>query len=167
MAYMENEETVELETTNEPVEETVETPEVTETVEETQETPTIDVAKIQETNKKLYARLKAVEAELKLAKQDKPATSPLNVEETVLLANGMPEELLKELKALSAVRKSSLIKAQTDPIFVAIKEKFEKEQRQKEASVGASRGSGAVKPKKDFKTSGLTREEHMRMVKSL
>lgn len=92
-----------------------------------------------------------------------PPPSPVNVEETVLLANGMPEALMEELKAVAAVRKTSLIKAQTDPIFVAVKEKFEREQTQKEASLPASRGAGTVKPKKDFNTPGLTREEHMAM----
>lgn len=94
-----------------------------------------------------------------------PQASP-NVEETVLLANGMPDELMVELKAVAAVRKLSLIKAQNDPIFVAVKEKFEKDQKREDASLPASRGSGAMKVKKDFTTPGLTREEHMAMVKS-
>lgn len=86
--------------------------------------------------------------------------SPLNVEETVLLANGMPEELLGELKALASVRKTSLIKAQADPIFVAIKDKFEKDQKHVASSMPASRGAGSVKPKVDSTTPGLTTEQH-------
>jgi hypothetical protein len=115
------------------------------------------------------ARAKKAEEENKSLKktplQPQPA-SPTNVEETVLLANGMSEELLEELKAIAQVRKTSLIKAQADPIFVAIKEKIEKDKKQQEASLPASRGSGSAKPKKDFKTVGLTRDDHMALFNS-
>ena len=126
--------------------------------------------KVETFARQAVARAKKAEEELKVLKTPKapaPVASPqANVEETVLLANGMPDELLNELKAVAQVRKVSLIKAQTDPIFVAVKDKFEKDQKQKEASLPASRGSGQAKPKKDFNTPGLTREEHMAMVKS-
>ena len=153
-----------LDSTNETVEETVETPESAET---TEETPEVDVEQLQATNKKLYERAKKAEADLKVLKsaEAKPA-SPQNVEETVLLAQGLPEELLGELKVISQLRKVSLIKGQADPIFVAIKEKFEKDKKREDASLPASRGSGSIKPKKDFSTPGLTREEHKEMTKA-
>lgn len=164
---MENEETtlpqeeIKIEETA-TVEETVaeEVPE--ESQGETEETPEAKLAKAQSEAAK-YRRL--FEKSQKKPQAPQPA-SPLNVEETVLLANGMPEELLGELKAVAAVRKTSLIKAQADPIFVAVKEKFEKDQKREDASLPASRGSGSAKPKKDFRSPGLTREEHMAMVKS-
>ena len=114
------------------------------------------------------ARAKKAEEDLrtlKKAQESKPATqaetlSQASVEETILLANGMSEELLGELKAVASVRKTSLIKAQADPLFVAAKEIFEKAKKQKEASLPASRGSGQTKVKKDTRSSGLTREEH-------
>lgn len=161
---MEETEDVILDTPNE--EETVETPEETpESTEETvEETPEVDVDQLQATNKKLYERAKKAEAELKTVKATAKPTSPVNVEETVLLANGMSEELLGELKAVAAVRRTTLIKAQNDPIFVAVKERFEKETKRKEADLPASRGAGTVKPKKDFMSPGLSREEHKEMV---
>lgn len=160
---MDDDENVILDTPNETVEEAVEIP--AETTEDTIETPAVDVEQLQATNKKLYERAKTAEAALKEIKGvAQPAST--NVEEIVLLANGMPEELLTELKAVAAVRKVSLIKAQADPIFVAVKEKFEKDQKREDASLPASRGSGAMKPRKDFFTPGLSREEHMAMVKS-
>jgi len=152
---------------NETDGETVETPETEE------ETPAVDVEQLQATNKKLFERAKKAEADLKALKdadKSKPAEAPspqLSVEEAVLLVGGMPEELLGELKAVAQVRKVSLIKAQTDPIFVAVKDKFDKNKKQEEASLPASRSSSGVKPKKDFKTPGLTREEHKAMVKDL
>lgn len=92
-------------------------------------------------------------------------SSPSNVEETVLLANGMPEDLLNELKAVARARNlNSLIKAQNDPIFVAVKEKYEKEQKQLDASLPASRGAGATKVQKSFNTPGLSRDEHRKLV---
>jgi hypothetical protein len=90
------------------------------------------------------------------------STAP--VEETVLLAQGMSEELLTELKAVAQVRKTTLIKAQSDPIFVSIKEKYEKDAQTKNASLPASRGSGQMKAQKTFTSPGLTREEHRKMV---
>lgn len=132
--------------------------------------PEVDIEKLQATNKKLFERAKKAEAALKASKispksVDVKQASSQSVEETVLLANGMSDELMGELKAVAAVRKTSLIKAQNDPIFVAVKEKFEKDNKSKKASLGVSRGSGSVTPKKDFTTPGLSREEHMKMVK--
>lgn len=126
----------------------------------------VDVEQLQKTNKKLFERAKNAEADLKAFKAKKPADAnpQVSVEETVLLATGMPEELLKDLKAVATVRGVSLIKAQTDPLFVAVKDEFEKGQRQKDASLPASRNSGTVKPKKSFDTVGLSREEHREMV---
>jgi hypothetical protein len=86
-----------------------------------------------------------------------------SVEETVLSANGMPDELLAQLKKVAAVSGTTLIKAQNDPIFVAMKEKFEKDTKQKNASLPASRGAGNVKPSKNFHSPGLTRDEHKEM----
>jgi hypothetical protein len=105
----------------------------------------------------------------KFKQVEKPATTPqkdtasqaTNVEETVLLAQGMPEKLLSQLKKLAQLNGTSLIKAQSDPIFVAVKEKYDNELKSKKASVGSSKGSGSAKPKKDASTPGLTREEHV------
>lgn len=95
----------------------------------------------------------------------KTASPQPSVEETVLLAQGMDEGLLGELKTIAQVRGTTLLKAQNDPIFVAVKEKFEKDQRTKNASVGSARGAGSIKARKDFATPGLSKEEHMKMVK--
>lgn len=142
------------------------------TDEETLETESeVDVAQLQATNKKLFERAKKAEAENKVLKgTKKPAeaqASPTNVEETVLLANGMDEELLEKLKKVAQVNGTTLIKAQNDPIFVAVKEKFEKDKKQASASMPASRGSGQSKPKKDFATPGLTRDEHKALFESM
>jgi hypothetical protein len=96
------------------------------------------------------------------APEQTPAT-PSNVEEVVLLANGMDETLMEQLKKVAAINNTSLIKAQNDPIFVAVKEKFEREKKSSNASLGASRGSGQAKVRKDVSSPGLSREEHMKL----
>jgi len=173
---MPDDENVNLDTENEIVlEETEETPESTET---TEETPAVDVEALQATNKKLYERAKKAEADLKALKgapkpaEAKPA-SPQNVEETVILDKwtekgvSNAEELMDTLKKIARVEGISLIKAQTDTVFVAMKEKFEKDQKQKDASLPASRGSGAVKVQKTVSTPGLSREDHKKLAQSI
>ena len=171
---MNDEQDVILDTPNETVEETVENPEA-ETTEETLETePEVDVEQLQATNRKLYERAKKAEADLKALRGNSPApkkpqqtSSPVDVDERILASQGMSQELIKELRIISKMRGVGLIEAQTDSIFVAVKEKFESEQKAKKASVPASRGSGAPIAKKDFRTPGLTEAEHRKMVQSL
>lgn len=160
---MDEEEVVIPDTTNE-TEETVET-DTTEVVEPEQDL-TVEVEQLQATNKKLFERAKKAEADLKALKGTTQQASPLNVEEAVLLANGMPDDLMMELKAVAKVRGINLLKAQNDPIFIAVKEKFEKDKKQQDASLPASRGSGAQRVQKNPLTPGLTREEHMAMAKA-
>ena len=97
---------------------------------------------------------------------EQKATPTLDPIEAALLVGGMSKEVLGQLKKVSALTGKDLIESQTDPIFVAVKEKFEKDQKREEASLPASRGAGAVKAKKTFETPNLSREEHMAMVQA-
>lgn len=98
-----------------------------------------------------------------VAEKPTEQATPSNVEEIVLQANGMSDELLTQLKKVAAINGTSLIKAQNDPIFVAVKEKFERETKQESASLGASKGAGSVKAQKTFATPGLSAEEHKKL----
>ena len=89
-----------------------------------------------------------------------PSTS---VEEVVLKANGMSDELLKTLKKIAAVTGTSLLDAQKDELFVAAKEKFEKEEKSKRSSMGASKGSAKSTEKPSFTKPGLSDEEHKKL----
>jgi len=134
---------------------------------ETESTEEVDAAKLAETNKKLYARLKKTEEELKQYKTAKPElkTPPAaDVEEVVLKAQGMAPELLTQLKEVAALKKISLLDAQSDKVFVAIKNDFDKEQKSKAAALGSSRGSGSQKVQKTLMTPGLSREEHKKLL---
>lgn len=116
--------------------------------------------------KKAEARLKEVEEKYKSSTEtaEEKTASP-DVDERVLKANGMSDDLLKELKAVAQVRGVGLIEAQADPVFQGIKENYEKETKAKEASLGASKGSGQAKPKKSFTTPNLSRDEHKELFK--
>ncbi len=102
------------------------------------------------------------------SKDSSKLPSQPSVEETVLLANGMDEALVKKLKSVAKVEGyTSLLKAQNDPVFIAVKTQFEKDKKQKEAALPGSRRAGAVKPVKGLTSPGLSRDEHMKMVREL
>ena len=137
-------------------------------VEETETEPEPEV------DEQIDWKARAMKAEALIVKNkkapvaEKPtqATPTIDPIEAVLRVNGMSKELLEQLKKVSAVTGKDLVDAQSDDLFVAIKEKVEKEQKREQASLPASRGASAVKPKKDFRTPGLTKEEHQAMVKA-
>jgi hypothetical protein len=123
-------------------------------------------------------RAEKAEAEAKRLKESNSSSSPkpaeatpaqtspsVDVDERILLANGMPDELLKQLKDIARLRGLSLIDAQRDSLFVAVKSQYEKDETSKKASVRSSRGSGQVEQKKTLQTPGLTREEHKALAK--
>lgn len=97
------------------------------------------------------------------------AEKPVDVDERILISQGMDEQLLKELKDVAALKKISLFEAQKNPLFVTIKEKFEKDQKSKESNLPASRGTGSKRnsEKKDFNTPGLSATEHRKMFNDL
>lgn len=135
---------------------------VVEVEDETTETEEDALAKAQAEAAK-YRRLFEKSQKKPVAEQTPTQATPSNVEEVVLLANGMDETLLEQLKKVAAVNGTSLIKAQNDPIFVAVKEKFEREKKSSAASLPATRGAGSAKVQKTANTPGLSREEHMRL----
>jgi len=92
-------------------------------------------------------------------------TSENAIQEQVLKAQGMETELIAVLKTISEDQGVDLITAQKDDYFLFRKEKFEQEKKDKEAGLGASKGSGQGKPKKDFSTPGLSQDEHKKLWK--
>lgn len=134
---------------------------------------TIDVAKLIEQNKKLFARAKTAEEKLKEVKPQQPAqvqkaninkkeSEYLTREEAILIAKGEDETALAKLKAIAKGNGVSLLEAQKDEMFVAWKALQEKEQVSKKAKLGASKGSGMQTREKQV--SEMSREEHMKFV---
>jgi len=143
------EETVEVETTEETPEEVVE-----ETVPKSQ-------------FNQVLARAKKAEEALKKAnpqnitnKQTTVSPSTNDMEAMVLKAQGMPNDLLDELKAVAKARGKTLLDSVNDPIFVAIKSQKETETKALKAKLGASKGSSSVKKEKSINSVGLSEEEH-------
>lgn len=137
-----------------------------ENVEETEDVEALKVklAEALEAKRQLTARAKDAEAKLK-NKAD--ATQPLNnslsaedVEVRILKAQGMKQELIDELKVVAKARGKGILDTQSDPIFVAIKEQHEAQEKSQKAKLPASRGSSSVKAEKTFNTRGISDEDH-------
>lgn len=164
-----------IEPTNDEVEVTPEVTEETEAEVTLETEPEVDVARLQEINKKLFARAKKAEEALKAKPKQvvQPKTntninnaseSYLTREEAILIAKGEDETSLTKLKAIAKGSGVSLLDAQKDEMFIAWKERQEKESKTNKAKLGASKGSGSQKPEKTV--SEMTSEEHKAYVLS-
>ena len=95
-----------------------------------------------------------------------PTVQPsADIDERILKSQGMNDELLTQLKKIAQIEGVSLIDAQSNELFVAVKDKYEREQKSKAAQMPTSRGSGVQKPKVTLTTPGLTREQHKALLK--
>lgn len=123
-----------------------------------------ELEELRRSNAQLKAYAKKLKGRSERADLETPETPTSDsVDERILKSQGMPDELLLQLKKVARFNEVDLITAQKDPMFVAIREKYEQEQRDKEASLGASNGSGNVKAQKTFTTPGLQKDEHKAM----
>jgi hypothetical protein len=129
-----------------------------------------DYRKLEATNKKLYARLKAEEAKAKeLA--EKINTKPLinqeqvSRDELVLIAKGEDEEVIDKAKVLAKGSGISLKEALADPMIVAFKEKKTEEAKSKAAQLGGS-GRSMAKSEQIIKP-GMDRDAHKEAWKKL
>lgn len=141
-----------------------------EVVEVEEETTTED----EPTEEEIDWKARAMKAEALIVKNKKmpvaekptqaaPITDPI---EAALRVNGMSKEMLEQLKKVAAVTGKDLVDAQSDDLFIAIKEKTEREQKREDASLPASRGASAIKPKVSFNTPNLTTEQHKALINS-
>jgi hypothetical protein len=131
----------------------------------------VDVAKLQEANKKLYARAKKAEELLKANKPQVKAqpkeqitktNDVLTREEAILIAQGYDEVALAKIKAVSKGNGCSLLDATKDEMFVLWKDKQDAETKKAKSSIGASRGSGSARAEKSI--SDMTEEEHRALI---
>ena len=97
------------------------------------------------------------------AQTETVATQPANVEEVVLRANGMNDEVLAKLKVVAKANGTDLLTAQNDEMFSAWKDKFESGQKKAKAALGASNGSGGVAKTASFNTPGVSADDHRAM----
>lgn len=133
-------------------------------------TEEVDVAKLQEINKKLFARAKKAEALLKTKptqvtqpkKEITKTTDVLTREEAILIAQGYDENALAKIKAVSKGNGCSLLDATKDEMFVLWKDKQEAEAKKAKSNIGASKGSGSVRAEKSI--ADMTEAEHRALV---
>ena len=109
-----------------------------------------DYRKLEATNKKLYARLKAEEAKAKELEGKINAKPLINNEqisrdELVMIAKGEDEEVIDKAKALAKGANITLKEALNDPLVLAFKEKKEAEAKRQAAQLGSSGRSIASK----------------------
>lgn len=162
----ENETDTDTETSDEEMEKSLAQDEGQE--EEAEDKSEDESPKFTEHEKKIFARMKKAEAELKALKAQKPAikkiknnvetTDYITREEAVLLAKGFEDEDIEVAKSLAKGFNIPLNQAVKHDVFTAYKTKKDNEAKKQKANLGASKGSGSktetgVKP-------GMTEEEH-------
>lgn len=141
----------------------------------------IDVDKLLDTNKKLYARAKSAEAEAKRVKEleeeikklketPTPESAPaapegMSREEAILFAKGLSLEEVDKAKAISALEGTGLLAAVESDIFKAWKTTVDNRKKDEDAELENSGGSPKAKKKIDFNTPGLTDEQHRELFK--
>lgn len=146
-------------------------------VEETTETPEEEAPIVTEETvpksqfNQVLARAKKAEEALKKAA---PATnitksSSVSSEEIdakiLKVQKGYSDDLINELKAVAKARGTTILNADSDPIFLAIKSEHDTRTKAEKAKLGASKGSGSVKREKSFDSPDLTDEEHRQLWK--
>lgn len=164
--------------------ETVDSP--NDTGDEPVQTPADDGAKspeatikhLQEQNAKLFERAKKAEGFVKdedgnWVKKPEPVVQPkpepkpqstpptVSPEELRLIAHGMSDEEIEQVKVIAKGKGVTLPEALKDPLFVAFQKDFQEQKKKEEAKLGASKGSDEAT--KDEVKSGLTREEHEKL----
>lgn len=97
------------------------------------------------------------------AESSTPKQDALSREEAILFAKGHSEEEVEFAHKVSQLEGISLREATENDIFTTWKSKKEQEDKQQEAQLGASRGSGGQKKAKKPSDPGLTREEHRKI----
>lgn len=83
-------------------------------------------------------------------------------DELKLIARGLSDEEIEQAKVISKGKNISLPEATKDPLFVVFQANLKELKRKEAAKLGASKGSGAVEPKEEFK-SGLSSDEHKKL----
>lgn len=126
------------------------------------------MAKLEEANRKLFARAKAAEEKAKAVKVENPQiinNNPVNSltrEEAILIAQGTDTKSLEMLNKIAKLENISLLEAKENDLFKVFLAKNEQEKRAEQSKLGASKGSGRIESQK---TSNMSREEHMAMFK--
>lgn len=116
------------------------------------------LAKTEEANKRLYARLQKEKKEPLKTNQD-TTNDYLTKDEAILIAKGMDLEDLEQAKLIQKGMGGSLKDALENPLFTSYVKQKEAEAKRKEAQLGASNGS-SQRATEGFNKPNMTEEEH-------
>jgi len=156
-----------IENINSTNDETIE--EEVENVENTEDTNSGDFDKIEEQNKKLYARAKRAEDEVKELKNKLSNYKPnnnsqeantLTRDEAILFAQGLGEKDVSLLNKISKVEGISLLEAKESEVFKLHQETQAKKKREEETSLRATKGSNITK---NTDISNMDRDAHKKL----
>lgn len=115
------------------------------------------VAKLEATNKQLYARTKKKGEKTPVSAQQSSSNSSLTREEAILFAKGHTDAEVKLAAKLAKVNEVSLLEAAEDTYFKNTVNERHKKEKSSKAALGASSGSSKFTPKQVGK---MTEEEH-------
>lgn len=125
--------------------------------------------RIAEQNKKLYARAKKAEEEVKELKNKLSDYKPnnnsqeansLTREEAILFAQGLSDQDVSLLSKISKVEGISLLEAKDSDVFKLHQEAQAKKKREEEASLRATKGSNITK---NIDISNMDRDAHKKL----
>lgn len=142
----------------------------------------IDVDKLLDTNKKLYARVKEAETKAKRVKEledelqklkekpepevpQVPSQESLTKEEVILFSKGFSLDEVEKIKTISKLEDTGLLAAVESDVFKAWKASQDAKKKDEEAELESTSGSPKVKKKIDFNTPDLTPEQHRELFK--
>lgn len=123
------------------------------------------IAILKRQNTKLQKATKPVRQETQKPElQAKPSSRQETIVTSKLLDEGLTptevDEHLDELYYIAERDKTSLVEAAESRRYKSFKDAFTAEKKEKSAQMTASKSSGISKKSKDFRTKGLTPEEH-------
>lgn len=159
-----------------PTEVVEETETIDSTNDEEQETEESEVVTLEDYHKekaakdKLYQRAKKAEQELKALKAQgsKPLinnnSSGLTRDEAILIAKGVPEEVINEANDIAKAKGITLSEAMKTPIVTAFIANLKQVETKEKAQLGSS-GSGGKSSKVELSQAvGMTEEEHRKAI---
>lgn len=162
-----------------PTEDAVEAETIDSTNDEEQEQSEPEVVTLEDyhkkdaANKALYQRVKKAEKELKDLKANKGSETPLKTNETsnsltreevILIAKGVPEDVINEANDVARAKGITLSEAMKTPLISAFIREKEAEEKRSKAQLGSSNYSGKTGSKDISQAVGMTEEEHRKSI---
>lgn len=113
------------------------------------------------------AERKAKKLETQPAQDEKPtvSTTGLSEEDIIVITELKDKQLIDTAREIAKLKGMTLAEAAGTTMFKLAKQEIDEERRQESVKMEASRGSGARGKKKDFTTTGLSKDEHKELWK--